>query len=116
MTFSINLYSQDIRLGIGKEVAEKSLKSALSKEYQHNVVDNKNLIIKDSLTAINVAEPILFNIYGKEKIEYEKPYEVYMIDNYWVIGGTLPEDAYGGSFLIIIDARNSQVLKITHGN
>ncbi len=114
MTFSINAYTQNNRLGIGKEAAEKSLKFALSNESQHNVVDNKNLIIKDSITAINVAEPILFSVYGKEKIEYEKPYEIYKIDNYWVISGTLPEDAYGESFLIIIDARNSQVLKITH--
>ncbi len=100
---------------MGKSLAEKELKLALSKESQHNVIDNKSLLIKDSYTAIKVAEPILYSIYGKENIESEKPYETYKIDNYWVIGGTLPKDSSGGTFLIIIDARNSEVLKITHG-
>lgn len=115
MAFSINAFSQNNRSVMGKSYAEKELKLALSKKTQHNVVDNKNAIIKDSSTAINVAEPILFNIYGKQNIESEKPYETYKIGNYWVIAGTLPEDALGGTFLIIIDARNSEVLKITHG-
>ena len=115
MAFSINACSQNKRTILGKSHAEKELKIALSKEAQHNVIDNKSVLIKDSSTAINVAEPILFSIYGKENIESEKPYETYLINNYWVIAGTLPEDSSGGTFLIIIDARNSKVLKITHG-
>jgi len=115
LTFSLNAYSQNSRTILGKSYAEKELKLALSNEKQHNVVDNKSLIIKDSLTAIKVAEPILFSIYGKKNIESEKPYEIYLIDNYWVIAGTLPKNWRGGTFLIIIDARNSKVLRITHG-
>jgi hypothetical protein len=115
LAFSINACSQNNRSVLGKSHAEKELKLALSKESQHNVINNKSVLIKDSSTAINVAEPILFSIYGRENIESEKPYETYLIDNYWVIAGTLPEDSKGGTFLIIIDARNSQVLKITHG-
>jgi hypothetical protein len=115
LTFSINACSQNNRSALGKNHAENELKSALSKESQHNVIDNKSVLIKDSLTAINVAEPILFSIYGKENIESQKPYETHLINNYWVIGGTLPENMKGGTFLIIIDARNSKVLKVTHG-
>ena len=100
---------------MGKSYAEKELKLALSKEAQHNVIDNKSPLIKESSTAINIAEPILFSIYGKKNIESEKPYETYLIDNYWIIAGTLPKGMDGGTFLIIIDARNSKVLKITHG-
>ena len=115
MLFSINACSQNGRTILGKSHAEKELKLALSKESQHNVIDNKNVLIKDNLTAINVAEPILFSIYGKENIESQKPYETYLINNYWVIAGTLQKDWSGGTFLIIIDARNSKVLKVTHG-
>ena len=115
LVFSINAYSQNNRTVLGKSYAEKELKLALSNEHQHNVVDNKSAIIKDSLTAISVAEPILFSIYGKKNIESEKPYEIYLIDNYWIIAGTLPKNWRGGTFLIIIDARNSKVLRITHG-
>ena len=115
LAFSINACSQNNRSVLGKSHAEKELKLALSKESQHNVIDNKSVLIKDSLTAINVAEPILFSIYGKENIESQKPYETYLINNFWVIAGTLPKDWSGGTFLIIIDAKNSKVLKVTHG-
>ena len=115
LAISINACSQKNRTELGKSYAERELKLALSKESQHNVIDNKIVIIKDSLTAIKVIEPILFSIYRKENIESQKPYECYLIENYWVIAGTLPKDVDGGTFLIIIDARNSKVLKITHG-
>ena len=115
LAFSLNACSQSNRTELGKSYAESELKLALSKESQHNVIDNKKVIIKDSSTAIKIVEPILISIYGKENIESQKPYESYLIENYWVIGGTLPKDMDGGTFLIIIDARNSKVLKITHG-
>jgi hypothetical protein len=115
LAISINACSQNNRTELGKSHAEKELKLALSKESQHNIIDNKNVIIKDSSTAIKVVEPILFSIYRKENIESQKPYECYLIENYWVIAGTLPKEMVGGTFLIIIDARNSKVLKITHG-
>ncbi len=107
--------AQNKRLVLGEENAKQELKEALTRKAQHNVIDYKKLIIKDSVTAIKIAEPILFDIYGKEKIEKQKPYEIYLLENYWVISGTLPEDYVGGTFLIIINARNSQVIKITHG-
>lgn len=115
MTFWINAFSQNGKRILGKNYAEKELKLTLENKPQHNIVDNKRLIIKDSITAINIAEQILFDIYGKEQIESEKPYEIYLIQNYWTISGTLTQNSKGGTFLIIIDARNCEVLKITHG-
>jgi hypothetical protein len=106
---------QNARTILGKSHAENELKSALSDRTRHNVVDNKTVIIKDSVTAISVAEPILFSIYGKDNIIRQRPYEIYLIDNHWIISGTLPEKSVGGTFLIIMDARNNQIIKITHG-
>jgi NTF2 fold immunity protein len=103
------------RTTIGKSYAQQELKLALTDKGLHNVIDNKTITIKESLTAINVAEPILFSIYGKDNIIKQRPYEVYFIDNYWVIAGTLPEDYLGGTFLIIVDATNSKIIRLTHG-
>lgn len=103
------------RIILGKEYAEQEIKSLLIDKHQHNVIDNKTVIIKDSLTAITVAEPILFSIYGKDNITKQRPYEIYFIDNYWLITGTLPSGWKGGTFLIIIDSRNSKIIRITHG-
>ena len=100
---------------LGRKFAEQELKSTLSDKSLHNVIDNKAVIIKDSLTAINIAEQILFGIYGKDQIRKQLPYETYFIENYWVVFGTLPKNYDGGTFLIIIDSRDSRILRITHG-
>jgi len=117
LLLALNSYGQTNKENelLGRKYAEEELKIALRNNKEHNVVDNKSLIIKDSLTAIKVAEPILFSIYGKEQIEAQKPYEIYLINNYWIISGVLPDDFAGGTFLIIIDGRNSKVIRITHG-
>jgi hypothetical protein len=103
------------RIILGKEYAEQELKSSLANKSQHNITDNKTVSIKDSLTAINIAEPILFSIYGKDNIIKQRPYEIYFIDNFWIIIGTLPSGSLGGTFLIIIDSRDSKVIRISHG-
>ncbi len=100
---------------LGREYAQQELKSALIEKSLHNVVDGKKLIIKDSLTAISIAEPLLFDIYGKSNIIKQQPYETYLIDNYWILKGTLPLEWKGGTFLMIIDARDSKIIKMTHG-
>jgi len=117
LTFTLTACGQTKgdRTVLGKEYAEQELKSSLTDKSQHNVIDNKTVIIKDSLTAINIAEPILFSIYGKDNITKQRPYEIYFIDNYWLITGTLPSGWKGGTFLIIIDSRDSKVIRITHG-
>lgn len=115
LLITLSSCAQNKRLVLGIENANEELKIALSKKSQHNVIDNEKLVIKDSVTAIKIAEPFLFDIYGKEKIEKQRPYEIYLLENYWVISGTLPENYVGGTFLIIIDARNSKIIKITHG-
>lgn len=114
-TYTMCGQSKADRSILGREYAKQELKSALIEKSMHNVVDGKKLIIKDSLTALSIAEPLLFDIYGKSNIIKQQPYETYLIDNYWVITGTLPSDYNGGTFLIVIDARNSRIIRITHG-
>ena len=115
LTFSTIACSQNSRNYLGKDAAQQELKEAPSNHVQHNNVDNKNLIIKNSKTVVNIAEPILFDMFGKENIEKQKPYEMYLLDEYWIISGTLTTGYKGGTFLIIIDGRNAKVLKSSHG-
>jgi hypothetical protein len=103
------------RLILGKKYAEEELKSVLSDTTKHNVIKSKSIIINDSITATTIAESILFGIYGKANILNQKPYEIYHIQHFWLLTGTLPKGSVGGTFLIIMDDRNSQIIKITHG-
>ena len=115
LTLTVCSQQQNARTILGKSYAENELKSVLSNKSQHNLIDNKAVILKDSLTAISVIEPILFSIYGTDNITRQRPYETYFIDNYWIISGTLPKNSVGGTFLIIMDASNSMLMRITHG-
>lgn len=107
--------NMDNRLFFGKEHAEKELRKTLSDSTLHNVINNKYILIKDKADAIKIAETMLFPIYSEENIIFQRPYEIHYIDNYWIIEGTLPEGYRGGTFLIILDSRNSTVLRISHG-
>ncbi|MGQ7944414.1 NTF2 fold immunity protein [Flavobacterium sp. WC2509] len=112
LLFSLNCNSQNKNNILEREYAKRELKNALQYPKFDNRIDNKTNIITDSIIAIKVAEPVLFNLYGKEHIEKQKPYEIIFVENYWIIFGT---NKSNGNFLIIIDARNSKIIRIAHG-
>ena len=101
------------RTTLGVEYAKQELRNALTDTTQNQVL--VDTLIKDKETAITIAETILYKIYGKENITAQQPYEVNLIDGYWILNGTLPENMVGGTFLIIIDATNGRIIKLTHG-
>ena len=101
------------RTYLGNEIAKKELTEALS-----NTIDKQILVdtlIKDKETAIKISEAMLFEIYGRDNIITQRPFEINFIDGYWILNGTLPEKMKGGTFLIIIQATNGKVIKLTHG-
>lgn len=98
-----------------QSASEKKVEDALTDTTGHNCVDNKRIIIKNEEIAINVVEPILFDMYGEENILDQRPYKVSKVKDYWLIEGSLPKGSLGGTFLIIVDARNAEIIKITHG-
>jgi hypothetical protein len=112
ISFSQNSFSQNNE---SRKIAEIELELAISKKTVHNDINQKNTLIKDSLSAITIAETILFNVFDKTSILDQKPYKIHHINNYWVIFGTLPKGRKGGVFLIILDDRNSEIIKLTHG-
>lgn len=93
----------------GREIIKNALADKSSKQI---LVDK---VIPDKQTAIAVAEPILFKIYGKDQILGEKPYNISLIDGYWLLSGLLPEGYKGGTFLIILSEKDGRVIKLTHG-
>jgi hypothetical protein len=101
------------RTQFGLEYAKSELKDALTNKKEKQILVEK--VIKDKETATIIAETILFKIYGNENIMKQRPYEINQIDNYWVLNGTLPKNMLGGTFLIILNSTNGQVIKLTHG-
>jgi len=98
---------------IGKEWGKKVLDRYLT-DTSANLFHNR-ILIQDTTTLILIAEPILFDIYGKNQIIDEKPYEIYLYGDYWLMMGTLPEGWQGGTFSIVINRKTCEVKGISHG-
>jgi hypothetical protein len=66
--------------------------------------------------ALQIAEPILFKLYGEGAITKEKPYHAVKSGHYWVFFGSLDcTDCKKGVFEIVINSRNGRVEYYMHG-
>lgn len=73
------------------------------------------LVTKEE-TAVGIAESVLFESYGKDMIEDERPYKVSIEnDSIWHLEGTFWSIGYGGVFEISISAKDGKVIYMTHG-
>jgi len=64
--------------------------------------------------AIKIAESILIPIYGKEKIEEQKPFLINLENDIWIIEGNSHEIIEGGTAYIEIDKISGKILKVFH--
>ena len=72
------------------------------------------LVTKEK-TAIGIAELVLFENFGEDKIKAEKPYIVSIEnDSIWNIRGSFNKIGDGGVFNIRISAKDGKVLEIYH--
>ncbi len=71
--------------------------------------------VPDEETAIKIAVAVWIPIYGKEKIENEKPYKAVLKDGVWFVTGSLPERWIGGVAEAEIAKDDSRIIRISHG-
>ena len=101
---------------IVKDLYEIDLDEELSKiqpEYNGIQPEEKKLLKIEEV--IKVSENILFDLYGIKTIRDEMPYYIYKYKNKWFVKGTLPDEALGGVFKILINADTSKIESIIHG-
>ena len=91
--------------------AKEVLKRALSEQNR----DIKVTAVNDFASFIKVIEPVLFNIYSKENIQGERPYQLYHMGKYWLAMGTLPAGYVGGVFELVLDTEKQRIIYIMHG-
>jgi hypothetical protein len=57
----------------------------------------KDGFVPDSTTAVKIAEAVLVPVYGKEKVESERPFKAKLENDIWTVNGTLHcSDGKGG--------------------
>jgi hypothetical protein len=116
-TFETTAQKNFVESQIGKQLAQVELNQTIFKEKVNNVVNSKFSLIKTGQTAVAVAEPLLFSVYGERTIIESRPYDVHKIDNYWVILGKNAREAAGsggGYFLLILHETDSRVIRMDY--
>ncbi|MGL1958895.1 MAG: YbbC/YhhH family protein [Colwellia sp.] len=75
----------------------------------------KEGFVPDPETAIAIAAAVWSPIYGKEKIESQKPFTVKLIDGVWHVDGTKTEHRFGGTAHAEITKSDGKILNVIHG-
>lgn len=71
--------------------------------------------VPDEETAIKIAAAALGPIYGKKKIDSEKPFRAALKDGVWTVTGSLPKGSAGGTAMARISQETGCILEINHG-
>ncbi|WP_295203155.1 NTF2 fold immunity protein [uncultured Chryseobacterium sp.] len=75
---------------------------------------NKSFCLNNEDKAIKLAEKEWLKIFGKDIYETIPFESVLKDDSIWVIYGTLPKNHVGGTPYAEINAKNCEILKMTH--
>ena len=70
--------------------------------------------VPDSTTAVAIATVVLIPIYGKAKIDSEKPWHTELKDGVWTVVGTFNGKGEGGEAIIQIDKMTGAIMFVTH--
>jgi hypothetical protein len=71
--------------------------------------------VPDAETAIRIAEAVWIPIYGRDKIEGERPFTAKLWRNVWTVTGSLPDGMLGGTAEIDIRKSDGTILRVIHG-
>jgi len=90
----------------------------LNQSYRDSIasrkVEKSERELKNKKEAIAYVNPILYEKFGKERIKKERPYDIYLIDGFWFIKGTLKKRRIGGTFIVLVDCQDKADIYITH--
>jgi hypothetical protein len=75
----------------------------------------KDGYVPDEQTAIAIAVAVWTPIYGKDKIEGEKPFKAQLKSGVWTVTGSLPEGFDGGVAEADIAKDDGRILRVIHG-
>ncbi|WP_348824345.1 NTF2 fold immunity protein [Flavobacterium aestuarii] len=79
-------------------------------------IECEDCLVTKEETAVGIAESVLFESYGKDMIEGERPYKVSVEnDSIWHLQGTFWSIGFGGVFEIDISAKDGRVINMIHG-
>ncbi len=88
--------------------------ACLAGETAEHSVTPKDGFVPNKQTAITIAEAVWIPIYGKEKIDAERPIQATLHNGVWVVEGTLHSQK-GGVAVAEIARKDGRIIRVSHG-
>jgi hypothetical protein len=74
-----------------------------------------NGFVPTAEVAVEIARAVLTPIYGGERIQRQLPLNARLMDDRWIVEGSLPPGRLGGVAHIEIAKSDGRILRVTHG-
>jgi hypothetical protein len=72
--------------------------------------------VPNAETAIAIAVAVWTPIYGRDKIEHERPYRATLRGDNWIVEGSLPSgEQLGGTAVAEISKTDGRIVRVSHG-
>jgi hypothetical protein len=71
-------------------------------------------LVPDEQTAIAMAVAVWTPIYGAEKIARGQPYHAKLVDDFWIVRGSLPAGVAGGTAVAEIARSDGRIRRVIH--
>jgi glycosyltransferase involved in cell wall biosynthesis len=82
-------------------------------ESEHNYCPDAGYV-PDAETAMKIAEAVWLPLYGTRVLE-KRPWRARLVDDVWVVEGSLAELMAGGVPIARISKRTGEILRVSHG-
>ena len=97
---------------IYEEDAKEQVRHALSRKMPNGVLKGGAAATEQVATQIHAA--VAGEVFGAEKIRKQQPFRAIRSGEFWVVYGSLPENAFGGTAVSVIRISNGEVLSVVH--
>lgn len=101
-------------IAIGKDTMTVYIYKSNGRILNDKTNDVNNILVDNLTLAVEIGIAYLSDIYGKETINGEYPFDVVKFQHSWLIMGTLPKGHYGGTGQIQISAYDAKVRFCIH--
>lgn len=71
--------------------------------------------VSDKKTALAIGEAVAKAIFGEKKIDSQKPLRAWDKSDFWIVNGTLPANALGGTAMVKIRKKDGAIIFVIHG-
>jgi NTF2 fold immunity protein len=71
--------------------------------------------VPNAATAIKIAVAVWEPIYGKEEVQRQSPFTARLVEQVWVVEGSLAPGSVGGVAIARIAKDDGRVLRVSHG-